>query len=208
LTGSEADELISGGQIELDGKIIFENVLLQPEVEIRAGAKVIRKKKEYRYFRFYKPRGFLSTLNPKVEGNLTQYFDQEVKLAIAGRLDKESEGLLLLSDNGKWVEAICHPAKEKEKEYIVTLDKPPGEADILRLSSGVKIGGYLTKPCRCWQTGAFQFGIILQEGKYRQIRRMCFQLGFQVVHLKRIRIASETLGALQPGEIQEFRINT
>ena len=151
---------------------------------------------------FYKPRGFESTLNKNAKNNIAPFFPHQHDLAIAGRLDKESEGLLLLSNDGKWVQRICDPLSNKEKEYIVELDRQPDTNFFLSFSSGVMLGEGLTRPCVCYALPGNNINVVLTEGKYRQIRRMCFKLGYKVMSLKRIRIDRFTLPeGFVPGEI-------
>lgn len=205
ISNKEARQLIEEGRVEAGGRTVqVVNQLLDETSEIRVNGQVIRHKKEWLYLRFYKPRGFESSLNPAVADNLSPFFTDGPPLAIAGRLDKQSEGLLLLSNDGKWVERMCHPRYEKEKEYLVHLDKSPTNAFLETFRSGVRIGAYLTAPCTCEATGGEGIRVILKEGKNRQIRRMCHKLGYQVMALKRVRIDQHCLGALLPGQKQAW----
>ena len=154
---------------------------------------------------FYKPAGYQSSLNPNVENNISVFFKDRTDLAIAGRLDQHSEGLLLLSDDGTWVENLCNPKFEKEKEYLVTLDKILTKEFFSDFTKGVRIGNYITKPCACEPVNGSLIRVILTEGKNRQIRRMCKNLGYNVVNLTRIRIDSLLLDDLRPGEVQPFK---
>ncbi len=199
-TNKQAQQLIDAGIIQLNGNIIFENCLLNNTDEIKINEKIVRAKKNHVYIKFYKPCGFESTLNEQVKNNLSHFFKAFTNLSIAGRLDKASEGLLILSDDGEWVENLCHPKFEKEKEYRVQLNKPITENFIQLFSSGVKIGNYITKPCRCERLDDAIIKVILTEGKNRQIRRMCWNLGYSVINLKRIRIANYELGKLSVGD--------
>ena len=204
LSNKEAQELIDTGQVEIDGASIRENCPLNDSSEIKIHGHVARKKKEFIYLKFHKPPGFESTLNPGVEGNISGFFTDHAGLSIAGRLDKHSEGLLLLSNDGKWVENMCNPKFEKEKEYLVSLDKIPDEVFLKAFSSGVRIGSYITASCTCVALGDMLINVILREGKNRQIRRMCRALGYGVLKLKRIRIDSELLSNLRTGESEHF----
>jgi 23S rRNA pseudouridine2604 synthase len=187
-TNREATALLKAGKIKIDGAAVLDNVFLAEESEIKVDNFILRNHKAHIYLKFYKPRGFQSSLNPKVTDNLSQFFAEYQGLIIAGRLDKESEGLLLLSTNSTWVEEIIHPLSEKEKEYIVTINKEVTEEFIIQFSRGVNIGGYQTKPCFCEKLNHNTVKIILTEGKNRQIRRMCFNLGYTVTRLVRTRI--------------------
>jgi 23S rRNA pseudouridine2604 synthase len=155
---------------------------------------------------FYKPAGFESTLNTRVEKNLSPFFKDYPDLAIAGRLDKQSEGLLLLSNDGKWIENLCNPKFEKEKEYIVTVDKNITNTFIERFINGVEIDGFVTKKCICEKIDQTTLRIILTEGKNRQIRKMCMVLGFNVLTLKRTRISTFFLSTLEEGNFMFTKI--
>lgn len=204
LSNKRAQELIDTGAVELDGIRIHENCLLHDTAEIKISGEVVREKKEQVYLKFYKPRGFESTLNTSVPDNLSGFFQSYPGLAIAGRLDKDSEGLLLLSNDGQWVEKVCNPKFEKEKEYRVTLDRNPDADFFLRFSQGLRIGAYQTAPCSCEPLEHAVVRIVLKEGKNRQIRRMCRALGYQVTRLVRLRIDTILLGDLLPGSTGNF----
>ena len=178
---------------------VSENCFLEDYSEIRVNGNVVRPKKEFVYLKFYKPIGFESTLNTSIETNLSSFFKEYEGLAIAGRLDKQSEGLLVLSNDGKWVERMCNPKFEKEKEYLVTLDKEPDSDFLISFQKGVKIGKHVTAPCSCSVIGQNQLTIVLKEGKNRQIRRMCKVLGYDVIILKRVRIDDIFLNDLASG---------
>lgn len=206
MTNKKARQLIREGQVRIAGKPVMENCLLEEHAEIRVNDAVVRPAKKSVYLKFNKPTGYESTLNSLVEHSLSAFFKETAGLAIAGRLDKQSEGLLLLSNDGKWVEQICNPAFEKEKEYLVELDRPADIAFLTAFAEGVQIGGYRTKPCLCRFEKDSWIRVILKEGKNRQIRRMSRVLGYKVLTLKRIRIADQVLGDLQPGESQAFHL--
>lgn len=206
LSNKEAQSLIESGQLSLDGEIICENCFLKDEQEIRRNGELVRTGKKNIYLKFNKPVGFQSSLNQEVPDNLASFFNLYEALAIAGRLDKASEGLLLLSNDGKWVEELCNPDFEKEKEYEVILNKKPDAAFLNAFSKGVKIGSYVTKACFCKLKEGNTIEVILKEGKNRQIRKMCKTLGYEVQSLKRLRIGDELLGNLKPGEIELIKI--
>lgn len=205
-TNKDAQKLIDSQKIEIDGKVITDNCIVDAQSEIKVNATIVRKKVEYVYLKFYKPVGFESSLNEKVPNNLSSFFTNYNGLSIAGRLDKQSEGLLLLSNDGKWVEKICHPNFEKEKEYEVKLDKPVDSFLVDSISAGLLIGSYLTKPARCQIIKSDTIRVILREGKNRQIRRMCWKLGYKVIDLKRIRIDKLTTEDLAVGQFLSFKV--
>lgn len=198
-TNKEAQQLINAGSVELNGAGVFENCFLEETDEITVNGEIKRPKKILVYYKFYKPAGFESTLNKSIEANISGFFKQD-DLAIAGRLDKQSEGLLLLSNDGKWVEKLCNPKFEKEKEYLVKLNNPPDNDFVSKFKQGVMIRGYLTEPCQCELLTDSYIRVVLKEGKNRQIRRMCKKLGYEVLNLKRIRIDQVQLAELNPGD--------
>lgn len=201
VSNKEADELIQSGKLKLNGIVVNENVFFEETDEIQLKDKVLQKGFEYLYIRFYKPRGYQSTLSENVPDNLSQFFKQFKNVAIAGRLDKESEGLLLISNNGKWIREVTDPESMKEKEYLVDLDKEPEEEFFKKFRSGVELKYYTTKKAICERSGDKQIRVILTEGKNRQIRKMCKALGYNVLRLKRTRIDQFILGNLKEGEM-------
>jgi len=204
-TNKQAQTLIDDGDLAIDGQIVIENCLLDSNSEIKIKDKIVRAATVYIYLKFYKPVGYQSTLNENVKDNLAQFFKNYPPLAIAGRLDKQSEGLLLLSNDGKWVENLCNPQFEKTKEYIVQVDQPVDVHFVNAFKNGVKIGTYTTKPCHCEILSPTQIKVILTEGKNRQIRRMCKTLGFGVVNLQRIKIEHISLQDLKPGTFEHIQ---
>lgn len=202
LSNREAGDLIRNGQVQINGVPISTNVLISDTDEIKVKGRICREGKKLVYLKFYKPVGFQSSLNAKVSDSLAAFFTDHPPLAIAGRLDKASEGLLLLSNDGQWVEKLCHPRFEKEKEYIVKINKEPDREFIRAFSGGVKIGREFTAPCFCERREGNYLRIILKEGKNRQIRRMCLALGYRVEELKRVRISKIQLGSLKPGQAE------
>jgi 23S rRNA pseudouridine2604 synthase len=207
-TNKEAATLINSGSVKINGEVTFTNCVITDYSEIKVNNAITREKTDFIYLLFNKSVGFESTLNKKIENNISVFFEGFKNLAIAGRLDKQSEGLLILSNDGKWVESLCHPKFEKEKEYIVTLDKEITDAFIQAFMNGVTIGNYVTKKCFCEKISAFNLKVILTEGKNRQIRKMCKSLKFNVLKLKRIRISTYKLDNLKPSEFKFVKINT
>jgi 23S rRNA pseudouridine2604 synthase len=203
LTNREAADALSEGFISIDGSTVTENLEINSQSTITFKGRVLQSPPELIYFKFYKPRGFQSSLNTSVPNNLSAYFKGK-QLTIAGRLDQDSEGLLLLSNDGKWVERICNPLFQKEKEYLVDLDQQPADEFLQKMRTGVRLGPSTSLPCECELISGNTIRIILKEGKNRQIRRMCHNLGFAVLKLKRVRIAEWQLGDLEPGAIKSF----
>jgi 23S rRNA pseudouridine2604 synthase len=204
LNNKKAQELIDKGHVEINGEKIYSNCLLEEHSEIKVNGRIERPGKDFVYLKFYKPEGFESTLNTGIKANLSAFFKEHSDLAIAGRLDKQSEGLLLLSNDGKWVEKLCNPKFEKEKEYLIVLDKDPDESFFSAFTTGVEIGHYTTAPCKCERARTCVIRVVLKEGKNRQIRRMCKALGYSVLKLKRLRVDDIHLKPLQAGEMGFF----
>jgi 23S rRNA pseudouridine2604 synthase len=204
LTNEEAQTAIENGTLQIDNEVVKNNVFLNDFSEIKLNGNVVRPKKEFVYLKFYKPIGYESTLSKTIENNLSDFFTDYKNLSIAGRLDKQSEGLLLLSNNGKWVENITNPKFEKEKEYLVKLNRTPNEQFVQLFTKGVNIGYHVTKPCTCEILEDKWIKVVLKEGKNRQIRKMCKTLGYEVEVLRRTKIDLVDLGKLTTGEKVEF----
>lgn len=172
--------------------------------EILYRGSLIKEPRQFHYYAYYKPRGIESTMNPGIPDNLLTNLNLKQEVFPAGRLDKESEGLMILLDDGKLYDKIVHSNRLKEKEYIVTVDKDLTPDVITQLGTGVKIMGRMTRPALVEQSEKNVFRIILTEGMNRQIRRMCHKLGYEVQRLKRVRIVNVMLGDLKSGEIREL----
>ena len=205
-TNKEAIRAIEQRKLIVNGILITENSEFDATSEIYFDGKLLKPNTPFTYIAFYKPRGIETTHNKEIANNLTTVFTFDKHLGFAGRLDKESEGLLILSNDGKYIQSLSSPFKEKEKEYIVTVNKPITNKFITLMGAGVDIIICKTQPCFIEQLTEFEFKIILKEGKNRQIRRMCKALGYLVARLIRVRIDSISLQQLNPGEFREFKI--
>jgi len=200
ISNQEAVQAIISGKVLVNGKKGQPGQQLQPEDEVSFNHQVIKEAKTFIYLVYYKPRGIESTLNTQIENNLLQALQLNHRVFPVGRLDKDSEGLLLLTNNGKIYDKIIHAENHQEKEYVVTVDKPLTPTVLAHLAAGVVIMGKKTRPATIKQVDATTFNIILTQGRNRQIRRMCYQLGYQVNQLTRIRLVTIVLGDLKPGE--------
>lgn len=205
-TNKEAIRAIENRKLKVNGTIVTENIEFNETWEIYLDGKLLKSNTPYTYIALYKPRGIETTNNQAINNNLTTVFKFEKHLGYAGRLDKESEGLLLLSNDGKYIQSLSSPLKEKEKEYFVTVNKLITDEFIEKMGAGVDIMICKTKPCFIERLSEFEFRIILTEGKNRQIRRMCKALGYLVARLIRVRIDTIILGDLKPGEYREYNI--
>jgi 23S rRNA pseudouridine2604 synthase len=202
ISHAEVMELIHAGRVRVNGKAVAPSMKLEIWDEVAVDQKIIRPAAQFSYIRFYKPRGIECTLNPKLENNLTTVFQFPKKLFPVGRLDKDSEGLLLLTDDGRIYDAVAQSEREKEKEYCVWIDKPVTPEMLSNLSNGIEILGQQTKPAitQAVADDPNAFVIILRQGLNRQIRRMCMTQHAQVTRLLRTRIVSVHLENLREGE--------
>lgn len=204
-TNKEATAIILSGRLTVNGETVTENILFDESQEIFLDDDLLKPRTDFTYIAFYKPRGIETTHSKATENNLMVHLPLAENLAFAGRLDKESEGLLILSNDGKYVESLSNPKTEKEKEYIVNVHKPIQDDFIEKMSQGVDIVIAYTKPCIVERLSDDEFRIVLTEGKNRQIRRMCRALGYSVTKLVRVRIDNILLENLKPGEYRTFK---
>ncbi|AMA48949.1 MULTISPECIES: 23S rRNA pseudouridine(2604) synthase RluF [Flavobacterium] len=190
----EADKLLEQGRITINGKIPELGTKVSLDDEIRVDGKLIREKTSKPiYLAFHKPIGIECTTNLKVKNNIIDYINYPKRIFPIGRLDKASEGLIFMTDDGDIVNKILRARNNHEKEYIVTVNKPINERFVKKMSNGVPILGTITRKCKTEQIDTTSFKIILTQGLNRQIRRMCEYLGYEVVRLKRVRIINISL---------------
>lgn len=183
-----ADKIISQGRVFINGEIAVLGSKVRRDDLVKVDGELINKIEEKIYIAFNKPLGIECTGNQKVKNNIIDYINFNKRLFTIGRLDKDSEGLILLTNNGDIVNNVLRAENKKEKEYLVTLNKKMDKDFIQKMRSGVRIMGKLTKKCYVEKTYENQFKIILTQGINRQIRRMCNSLGYRVTKLKRIRV--------------------
>ncbi|MES2380640.1 MAG: pseudouridine synthase [Bacteroidota bacterium] len=204
IANKEAKQLIADGLITVNNTIVFDNVIVLVTDSVSYNNIIVQEPKQMLYIALYKPRGIEATLNETISDNLKALLPFDEKLFPVGRLDKESEGLLLMTNDGDLFNKITKPGSQIEKEYIVTVDKPIDENFVVRMSNGIEIMGQLTLPCKVKPIDDYTFRIILTQGLNRQIRRMCYKLNYEVLTLKRIRIDNVVLGDLKPGEYKKL----
>ncbi len=183
-----ADKVISQGRVYINGKIAVLGSKVSRDDIVKVDGELINKIEDKIYIAFNKPVGIECTGNQKVKNNIIDYINFNKRLFTIGRLDKDSEGLILLTNNGDIVNNVLRAENKKEKEYLVTLNKKIDKDFIQKMRSGVRIMGRVTKKCFVEKTYENQFKIILTQGLNRQIRRMCNSLGYRVTKLKRIRV--------------------
>lgn len=190
----EADKLLEQGRITINGKIPELGTKVSPDDEIRVDGKLIRESHEKPvYLAFHKPVGIECTTNLKVRDNIVDYINYPKRIFPIGRLDKASEGLIFMTNDGDIVNKILRARNNHEKEYIVTVNRPITDRFIERMSNGIPILDTVTRKCKVEQISKNVFRIVLTQGLNRQIRRMCEYLGYEVMALKRIRIINISL---------------
>jgi 23S rRNA pseudouridine2604 synthase len=190
-----ADKLIEQGRITVNGKPVEMGMKVSPQDQVAVDGEQVGKKTEKPvYIAFNKPVGIVCTTDTKVEkDNIIDYINYPSRIFPIGRLDKPSEGLIFLTNDGDIVNKILRARNNHEKEYVVTVNKPITKSFVDKMGKGVPILDTLTRPCVVKQTHERKFRIILTQGLNRQIRRMCEYLGYRVVRLKRVRIMNVTL---------------
>ena len=196
----EADKWISEGRVTLNGAPATLGHKVAPGDEVRINGNLLGAKKQAIYIALNKPVGITCTTEARVEDNIVQFVGHSERIFPVGRLDKESEGLILLTNDGDIVNEILRSENEHEKEYVVAVNRPITDLSLKMLASGVKIMGMTTKPCKVERVDAETFRMVLTQGLNRQIRRMCSALGYRVRRLKRVRIINIHVGALRTGE--------
>lgn len=190
----EADKLLEEGRITINGIVPEMGTKVSVDDEIRVDGKLIREKREKPiYLAFNKPVGIECTTNQNVRDNIVDYINYPKRIFPIGRLDKASEGLIFMTDDGDIVNKILRARNNHEKEYIVTVNKPITDRFIEKMSNGVPILDTITRKCKVEQISKYVFKIILTQGLNRQIRRMCEYLGYEVTALKRVRIINISL---------------
>ncbi len=200
ISNKSALALILGGKISINNVLVLENIEINIEDNVIYENQILQEGKQLIYVAFYKPKGIETTLNTDIPNNLKDILPFKETLFPVGRLDKESEGLLLLTNDGRLFDKTLRSENQTEKEYLVKVDKKITDDFTLRMSSGITILGKITLPCPVKKVDDYTFKIILVQGINRQIRRMCYKLGYEVLELKRVRIGDVLLGELSPNE--------
>lgn len=203
----EADRLIEHGEVTIDGKVADTGMRVQNGQIVCVNGKAISREEseEKVLIAFNKPKGIVCTAEKREKDNIIDYLNYPKRIYYAGRLDKDSEGLILLTNYGDIVNKMMRSANGHEKEYVVKVNKRLTKEFLEQMSKGVFIEelGVLTKPCKVKKVDDFTFKIILTQGLNRQIRRMCRQLNYRVVALRRIRVMNIKLVDLKVGEYRD-----
>lgn len=206
----EADRLIESGRVTVDGRRAEPGMQVTEENEVCVGKKRIGVKTEKIVLAVNKPVGIVCTEDMREKRNIIRFLNYPVRLTYAGRLDKDSEGLLIMTNDGELIQRMMRSCYGHEKEYKVTVQKPLTEDFLEKMRTGVHIADKekgldaVTMPCKVEKIGKYTFSIVLTQGLNRQIRRMCAALGYEVTQLIRIRIMNIGLGSLEEGKIRKI----
>lgn len=200
----EADKYIDQGRVTINDNVAIKGNRVLPGDTVEVDGEPLKKKDKIVYLVFNKPVGITCTTDLKDKDNIISFINYKSRIFPVGRLDKPSEGLIFLTNDGDIVNKILRAGNNHEKEYVVTVDKSINGEFIHKMGNGVKILDTVTKKCVVKQEGKNRFRIILVQGLNRQIRRMCQVLGYNVQTLKRVRIMNITLASLPAGKWRYF----
>ena len=196
----EADRLAEQGLITVDGEAAVVGMKIHPDAQVKVRGKRIKKEEEKVLLAFHKPAGIVCTAEKREKNNVIDYLNYPLRIYPVGRLDKDSTGLLLLTNDGELVNKIMRAGNYHEKEYIVRVNRPLTEEFCRKMASGVPILDTVTRTCQVEPVDEMTFRIVLTQGLNRQIRRMCEALGYRVIALKRVRIMNIKLRDLKEGD--------
>ena len=204
----EADEWLLAGRVTINGEVVTTGAKALDGDEVRVDGEIVKARilastpgaKRAVYIALNKPVGITCTTDQDVEGNIIDFVDHQERIFPIGRLDKDSEGLILLTSNGDIVNEILRAENHHEKEYLVAVNKAVTDEFLKSMARGVRIRGQMTQPCRTRRIAKFGFGIVLTQGLNRQIRLMAAEFGYRVTQLRRVRIINVKLGHLKPGQ--------
>lgn len=206
----EADRLIEAGKVKIDGVTASCGMKVLPNQTVTVGKKEIRGKNAMVVLAVNKPAGVVCTEDMRTKNNIILFLDYPVRVTYVGRLDKDSEGLLLMTNNGDIINKMMRAGNHHEKEYKVTVNKPVTDEFVEQMAAGVHIQDKekgldaVTRPCTVEKIGKYKFRIVLTQGLNRQIRRMSEALGYKVTELVRVRIMNIELGNLKRGEYRSL----
>jgi 23S rRNA pseudouridine2604 synthase len=203
----EADERIAAGRVTINGAVAVLGTQVKDGDVVCVDGQPVGGEQKHVYIALNKPVGVICTTDREIPGNITDFVGYAERIFPIGRLDKDSEGLILLTNNGDIVNEILRVENAHEKEYVVTVDRPVTRIFLDGMASGVRILGTVTLPCKVTRVGPATFRIVLTQGLNRQIRRMCSFFGYKVLRLQRVRIINLTLAGLglKTGEWRELR---
>lgn len=196
----EADRLVEAGRVTIDGITAVMGSKISDGQNVCVDHKPVTKKEPFIFIALNKPAGIVCTTAEAEKDNVVRFLNFKHRIYPVGRLDKDSEGLLLLTNQGEWVNKIMRAGNYHEKEYVVKVNKPVTKDFLKGMRAGVPILDTVTRPCKARYVDKYTFEIILKQGLNRQIRRMCEYFGYKVVKLKRVRIMNIHLGNLKTGQ--------
>ena len=201
----EADRQVEAGNVTIDGQVAETGARVLSGQRVCLNGKPVKKEEEMILLAFHKPVGIVCTAEKREKNNVVDYIHYPKRVYPVGRLDKDSEGLLLMTNNGDIVNKMMRAGNMHEKEYVVTVNKPVTEAFLRGLAGGVPLVelGTTTRKCKVERVGKREFRIVLTQGLNRQIRRMCEYFGYRVEKLVRVRIMNIELGNLKSGTYRE-----
>jgi len=199
-----ADKWIEDGRVKINGELATIGSKVEEGDEVFVDGKKVKRQEQLVYIALNKPVGITSTTERHIEGNVVDFINHPLRIFHIGRLDKDSDGLLLMTNDGDIVNEILRAENHHEKEYVVQVDKPITDEFLKKMASGVPILDTVTLPCRVEKVSKYVFKIILEQGLNRQIRRMCSALGYSVKRLQRIRIMNIHLGNLKVGQWRDL----
>lgn len=201
----EADARIEAGRVTINGAVATLGTQVKEGDVVCVDGQPVGGEQKHVYIALNKPVGVICTTDREIPGNITDFVNYRERIFPIGRLDKESEGLILLTNNGDIVNEILRVENAHEKEYVVTVDRPVTEIFLNGMASGVRILGTVTRPCKVTRVAPATFRIVLTQGLNRQIRRMCSFFGYKVLRLQRVRIINLTLDGLKTGQWRELK---
>ena len=202
----QADQWISDGRVRINGQPAELGSQVQSGDRVEVDGKPVEARSATVYLALNKPIGITCTTERHVAGNIIDFVGHPQRIFPVGRLDKDSEGLILLTNNGDIVNELLRSENNHEKEYVVTVDRPMSEEFLAGMAAGVELLGELTKPCKVRRIGQSVFGIVLTQGLNRQIRRMCVAFDYQVRRLQRVRIVNIRLDGIKVGQWRDLSI--
>ncbi len=204
----EADRFVQQGRVLLEGRMAAPGDRVLEGQCVTVDGRSVKKEEEEIFLAFYKPKGIVCTTADTEHGeriqNVVEYIQYPKRIYPVGRLDKDSEGLLLMTNQGEAMEKILRSRYGHEKEYFVRVDHRVEEAFLRGMGKGVPVLDTVTKPCRVWKEDETSFRIVLTQGLNRQIRRMCEYFGYRVVYLRRDRVMNITLDGLKKGRYRKL----
>lgn len=200
----QADELVEAGRVTVDGEVAVNGTVVEDGNVVKVDGKEIFPEYNKIYLALHKPLGITCTTDRRDPSNIIDFVGMDDRIFPIGRLDKNSSGLILLTNDGDIVNKLLRYENGHEKEYMVRVNRKiePGFKE--QMEAGIEILGQKTLPCKVTVTGTHTFNIILKQGLNRQIRRMCDALGYRVTKLRRIRFINITLGDMKPGDIRKL----